>query len=172
MLLFFIVFYKKFLKIGFIKSNKLIYANKDLDSNLEKEIFKSLKKNIDIIFKFGNSKLYKIIFSSDTAICPELFYLIWKFGNNEEGENYTEKVIVKYHTNLLKEHSDPFIFKFYLYISKSNISFSENDNKNDKNINKTKIFLLKSIINILSDFQKEINIKKDNYKYFIYNLLN
>ena len=159
-----------------IKKDELIYSNKNSDSDLEKEIFKILKKNIDIIFKYGNSKLYNVIFSSDSAICAELFYLIWKFYNiNEGGENYSEKAIVKYHTNLLKEHSTPFIFKFYLYISNSNISCLENDNKNinkDKNINKTKIFLLNSIVNILSDFQKEINIKKDNYKYFINNLLN
>ena len=142
------------------------------DSILEKQIYDVLKKNIDIIFKDNHTKIYQEIFSSDTAICPELFYLIWKFNINEEGEGYSEKVIMKYHSNLLKNHFDPFIFKFYLYIEKS-IHPLEKENINlEKKINKTKLYLLDHILNILFDFQKEINTKDEKYKYYINNLLN
>ena len=96
--------------------------NQNNNINLEKEISEILKKNIDFISKFGKTtKLYQEIFSSDTPICAEFFYLLWRFDINGGEESYFEKVISKYHNNLLKNHSNPFIFKFYLYLSNKNI---------------------------------------------------
>ena len=140
--------------------------------NLEKEIYDILKKNIDIIFKLGHTKIYQEIFSSDSAICAELFYFVWKFDINVGGDRYSEKEIIKYHNYLLKSHFVPFVFKFYLYLGNS-IFPLEKENKNTENkINKTKLYLLEQILNILLNFQKETNIKEENYKYYINNLLN
>ena len=148
--------------------------NDTIEQNIEKEIYDILKKNIDYIFKFNNTQIYQDIFSSDSEICAELFYLKWKFGINEGGDNYAEKAIMKYHKYLLKNHSNPFIFKFYLFISNIELFAQEASIKDNikQKTNKTKITLLNFIVNTLFDFHKEIKAKKEINIFLINNLLN
>ena len=150
-----------------LKNIELVNVNKISDHNFEKQIYDILKKNIDIIFKYSDTKIYREIFSSNTTICAELFYLIWRYDVNEKGINYTENVIKRYIKNLLKNHSNPFIFKFYLYILNENLL-----DKNEVIDNKFKLFLLDSMINILNECQNEIETKDEKHKFYICNLLN
>ena len=121
-----------------------------------------------------HSQIYQVIFSSDNEICAELFYLKWKFGNNEGGNAYAEKVITKYHKALLKNHQNPFIFKFYYFISNKNPFYLDNIDQDEmqQRINRTKITLLNFMINTLNDHYKEIKSKKDANTSYINNLLN
>ena len=156
--------------VVFLLYNKIIiklkYKEKS-EGNLDKEIFDTLKKNIDIIFKFNGTQIYQEVFSSDNNICAELFYLKWSLEMKEGKSNNTEKEIKKYHKELFRHHYNPFIFKFYFCISTENISSLESiiDISEDK-INGTKLSLLNFIVETLHDF------KKDNNIFYINNLLN
>ena len=154
------------------KEKDFFFSVQSFEPNLEKEIYSILIKIIEIIFKSDHSKIYQEIFSSDTAICPELFYLLWKFDINECGSVHCEKEIIRYHTTLLKTHFIPFVFKYYLYLGCSIFPLEKENQEREKKINKTKLNLLGKILDILFDFQKEVNIKEENYKYYINNLLN
>ena len=88
------------------KNNDSLNSSISFEQNIGKEIYESLKKNLDIIFRFPKSKLYKKVFSSESEICAELFYLKWKIW--EEENNYIEKVLTKYHEDLLKNHNSSF----------------------------------------------------------------
>ena len=152
-----------------VKSNDSFDSNKSIEPNIEKEIIDILLKIIDIIYRMKGTQIYQEIFSSDSAICAELFYLKWKTEDiNEIGENSIEQKIMKYHSTLLKNHTNPFIFKFYLLI----LNQSLESNNDAERINKTKLSISSLIINTLHDFQKNLDIKNENYKYYIYNLIN
>ena len=160
------------------KKKSDINSNESSDQNTAKEIYITLKNYIDYIYTFKETTLYQEIFSSNAQICAELFYLLWKFHYNYFEDNYVEKVIIEYHNSLLKNHLNPFIFKIYLFISNKNIFSSENnntdnkDNEQEQKINKSKIKLLKFIVNILTNFQKEIKINDERIIFLINNILN
>ena len=147
------------------------YENNNNDEKVIKEIYEKIKNNIDYIFKYPDSELYKYIFSSESEICAEFFYLKMKLeGNN--GFNYIEKVITKYHNDLLRNHCSPFIFKFLLFFTNDNILPFESNNT-EKNALKLKNDLMKFIIETFLKMFKELNQIKDiNNKIFINNLLN
>ena len=144
-------------------------SNKSTEPNLEKEIIDILLKIIDIIYKMSGTIIYQEIFSSDSEICAELFYLKWKSQDtNEISQNTIEHKIINYHKTLLKNHTNPFVFKFYLFILNQSIE----PNNDGERITKTKLSISRLIINTLNDFQKNLDIKNENYIYYIYNLLN
>ena len=156
--------------VVFLLFNKILIKMKNKEKNeenLDKEIFDTLKKNIDIIFKFNGTQIYQEVFSSENNICAELFYLKWSLEMIEGGSNNTEKEVKNYHKELFRHHYNPFIFKFYFCISTNNISSMESiiDISEDK-INKTKLSLLYFIVKTLYEFKKENNI------FYINNLLN
>ena len=154
------------------KSNDSFNSSKS-DQNIGKEIYDILKKNIDIIFKFPESELYKKIFSSENEICAELFYLKWKIKGDEE-QNYIEKVIKRYHSDLLINHCCPFIFKFLYFLSnEKNLPFGIINEENDikiKKKNNLKINIMTFIIEILNKNKKKIT--KEKVLFYINNLMN
>ena len=159
------------------KRKTIIASNECSDQNTAKEINITLKKYIDYIYTFKETTIYQEIFSSDTQICAELFYLNWKFHFNNFEDNYFEKVIMEYHQSLLKNHANPFIFKFLLFISNKNIFLLENnkdnkDNEHEQRANKSKLKLLKFIVNTLTNFQKEIKLNDEGFIFLINNILN
>ena len=157
------------------KSNDSFNSSISFEQNIGKEIFESFKKNLEIIFKFPQSELYKKVFSSESEICAELFYLKWKIYE-ENGNNYIETVLTRYHNNLLKNHNSSFIFKFIFFISNENIlPFESNNDEKDKKktkVTKLKVNLMIFIIETLFNFQKEVKEKKENMNIYINNLLN
>ena len=139
-----------------------------------KEIYEVLKKNIDILFKFPDTELYNQIFSYENEICAEFFYLKLKI-DGDEGINYIEKAIMKYHKDLLKNHSSSFIFKFLFFLSNENaIPFESNydENKIKIKITKLRINLMIFIIEILYDYQKEIKVNNEKMIIYLINLIN
>ena len=147
------------------------------DKNLGKEIYEILKKNIDIIFKFPGTGLYNEIFSFENEICAELFYLKWKM-EGKNGQNYIEKVMTKYHKDLLINHCCPFIYKFIFLISNENaLPFESNfelDNKNfQENIIKLKVNLYIFIMETINNNQEDLTKKnEDSIIIYLNNLLN
>ena len=155
-----------------IKYNESSESTLSLDHReAEKEMIDILKKNLDIIFEVKNNELINEIFSYNTNIGAELFYLKWKLNNKVEIEaKNIENLILKYHRDLLKSHSSPFIYKFFLMISKNCISL---ETINEKYIiNQTKISLLNSIIDVLNNSLGEPQKLKKNMIAHIYNLIN
>ena len=168
-----------YLLIKLDKSNKLKKSENDiknikytessgstlsLDYDIGNEIFDTLKKNIDIISSFQNTEIFNQIFSYNTKICSEFFYLKWKFYRSNNESKNIEGLLIKYHQDLLKFHISPFIFKFLLILSKNTIS---KENLNEYFIeNQMKISLLAFIIDTINDLKNN----KDNI--FIYHLLN
>ena len=146
--------------------------NQNNNQNIINEIFDILKKNIDVIFKYQDSFLYDVIFSSDNEICAELFYLKWKIGGLKEFE-YVEKVLTKYHTDLLKNHLVPFLFKFIFFISNENLlplaSYIEEGNSTK--ILKFKatllIFIIDTLVSCENDFKSNKNIYFNNLINFL-----
>ena len=165
----FILYYRIETKKEF-RSNDSFNSNKSIELNFEKEIIDILLKIIDIIYKLCSSmQIYQEIFSSDQEICGELFYLKWKSEDIKElGENTIEDKFMKYSETLLKNHTNPFIFKFYLLILNQSLE-SSND---EERINRIKISISNLIVNTLYDFQQNLDNKNENYKYYIYNLIN
>ena len=169
----FIIYYRIELKNNFKDKNDIFNdysnSNKSIELNIEKEIIDILLKIIDIIYKMSGTYIYQEIFSSDSEICAELFYLKWKSEDiNENGKNTIEQKIINYHKNLLKNHTNPFIFKFYLFI----LYQSLDSNNDGERITKTKLSISRVIVNTLHDFQKNIDIKNENYIFYIFNILN
>ena len=152
--------------IVYLLKNESKNKNDNKNTNFE-EIYITLKQNIDFIFRFKETKIYQEIFSSETDICAEFFYLKWKLGNNDDVD-YVLCAIAKYHKDLLKCHLNPFIFKFYLYILYTeNMSQTEN----------TKITLLTLIVETLDKYKNDLKRKKEkdknqNHIYLINNILN
>ena len=160
---------------------KISISFNSIDNNelfIEKDIFDTLKKNIDYIFKFKKSLIFQEIFSSETEICAELFYLKWRFGLKEGGDGYAENAIKKYNKYLLKNHPNPFIFKFYLLIFNKNLFPLGNIEAETikQKTNKIKLTLLNYIVDILNDTVKEAKAKKEKEKenslFYRNNLLN
>ena len=154
-----------------------ININESSDHNTAKEIYITLKQYIDYIHTYKETTIYQKIFSSDAQICAELFFLNWKFHFNNFEENYVEKVITDYHNSLLKNHSNPFIFKFYLFISNKNYfslinNIDNKDNEQGQKDIKIKLKLLKFIVNYLTNFQKEIQLQDESIIFLISNILN
>ena len=157
------------------KNNESFNSSLSQEQNVVKDIYEILKKNIDIIFRYPESELYRKIFSFEKEICAELFYLKWKM-DGEEAQNYIEKVIMKYHKDLLKNHCSSFIFKFLFFIANENVlpfesCFEEDKNKYKNKIIKLRINLMIYIIDILFNYQKEIKRKSEMINQMI-NLLN
>ena len=157
------------------KNNDSFNSSLSSDQNILKDIYEILKKNIDIIFRYPDSELYKKLFSFENEICAELFYLKWKI-DGEEGQNYIEKAIMKYHKDLLKNYCSSFIFKFLFFITNENVlpleSFFEEDTDKYKNrIIKLRINLMIYIIETLFNYNKEIKEKNEMINHMI-NLLN
>ena len=166
------LFYKLESKNSFERSSKVnesFNSSFSSESNMAKEVYETLKKNIDIIFKYPGTELYNQIFSSENDICGELFYIKWK---SDGDDNYIEKVIKKYHNDLLINHQHPFIFKFLLFASDEKIlPFSIYDiTKQDKEI-KFRINIMIYIIETLQKNSKKIS-KEDSELFYISNLLN
>ena len=139
--------------------------NESNEQNIEKEIFNIIKKNLDIIYKFPKTKIYYNIFSADTKICAELFYL--KYINNKDIEekdngNYIENEIKLYYSNLLKNHGNPFIFKFFLFLT---------EKKNISSLDNIKISLIQFIVDSLFGYYKDIKQKEENNSFYLYNNL-
>ena len=137
-------------------------------TNIEKDIFEIIKKNIDIIFKFPKTKLHEVLFSSESNICTKLLYIKLKSGE-EKNINYIKTVSKKYYKELIKNNYCPFIFKFLLNISNENL---DNSSIDYKIINDFKSEMIIFIIGTLKDFSKEIKSNTDNMPFYIYNLLN
>ena len=140
------------------------------------EIYDILIKNLNAVFKFPGKNVYKDIFSSDKEIAAELFYFKWKLSNNE-----SRKVLIndikRFHKELIKYHSFPFIFKFILLINleEQNVEEKKENNINDDNDENNLIIDLLSFIydelgNNFNDYN--IKIKSENDYYFICNLTN
>ena len=151
------LFYKLESKNSFERSSKVnesFNSSFSSESNMAKEVYETLKKNIDIIFKYPGTELYNQIFSSENDICGELFYIKWK---SDGDDNYIEKVIKKYHNDLLINHQHPFIFKFLLFASDEKIlPFSIYDiTKPDKEI-KFRINIMILYKKIQKKYQKKI----------------
>ena len=168
------ILYKMELNKKEAKINESFSSNdsNEQNTNIKILLYNTLKKNLDKISKFIGTQIYEEIFSSNTEICAELFYLKWRLGLNDGGDTYAEKEIMKYHIDLLKSSNNPFIFKFYSFISTNNIFQFEMNEENVKKAKKTKLNLLIFIVNTLTNCQKEIPIKKENNMSYINNLLN
>ena len=147
-----------------------------ITENEAQEIYDILIKNFNAAFKCPGKNIYKDIFSSDKEITAELFYFKWKLSNYEN-----RKVLIsdikRYHKELIKTHSFPFIFKFILLINLEEPyeeEKKENKNKDDNDENNTIIDLLSFINDELGNNFNEYNIKlkNDNDYYFICNLIN
>ena len=80
-------------------------------------MYDTLIKTIDLIFKLSDTQIFQEVFSSEADICAELFYLDWKCNDTNESSETSIEKIKNYHKILLKNHTNPFIFKFYLFIS-------------------------------------------------------
>ena len=159
-------------EMKYIKYNDSSESTLSLDHReAEKEMLDIIKKNLDIIFGFKGGELFNTIFNYNTNICAELFYLKWKLNNKNEVEvKSIENTILRYHQDLLKTHSSPFIYKFFLMISKNNISLEtiyENYFENQ-----TKINLLNFIIELLNGSIGELQKIKKYMINDIYNLIN
>ena len=152
-------------------------SSKEQDTNLGKEIFDVLKKNIDIIFRFPNTELYTEIFSFENEICAELFYLKWKL-EGKDGQNYVEKAITKYHKDLLLNHCCPFIYKFIFLISNENAIPFESNFESDKNIYQENTLKLKAnlyifILETINSNQEDLTGNNENsIIIYLNNLLN
>ena len=166
--------YKMELKKKDLKSNESSNPNDNNEDNknIQKLLYDTLNKNIDKISKFTGTQIYEEIFSSKSEICAEIFYLKWRLGLNDGGDTYAENAIMKYHKDLLKNNNNPFIFKFYSFISNNKIFQFEMNKENIEKANQTKLNLLNFIVNVLNDCQQEIPIKKENNMSYINNLLN
>jgi len=166
------LFYKLESKISLDRSSKVnesFNSSFSSETNMAKEVYEILKKNIDIIFKFPGTELYNQIFSSENDICAELFYIKWK---SDGDNNYIEKVIKKYHNDLLINHKHPFIFKFLLFASDDKIlPFSIYDVKKPEKEIKFRINMMIYIIETLAKNSKKIS-KEDSELFYISNLLN
>ena len=155
-----------------INNNDITESNISLDNidnrKEEKEMLDLLKKNLDIIFNSKKSKLFNEIFDYDCNVCSEFFYLRLKLGNkNEEDLKQINLLITKYNQELLKIHSSPFIYKYFLMLTPNNSSLV-NINEIE---NESKIYIFNFIIDILTGILKELkNIKK--VKFYLYNLIN
>ena len=168
------ILYKMELNKREAKIHKSFDSNDTFDQNVDikKLIHRILKNNLDILSKYAGTQIYDEIFSSNTEICAEILYLIWRLGLNDDGYVVAEKEIMRYNIDLLKNINNPFIFKFYSFISTNNIFQFEMNEANIEKANKTKLNLLTFIVNTLINCQKEIPIKKENNMCFINNLLN
>ena len=151
------------------KVNESFNSSFSCELYMTKEIYETLKKNIDIIFKYPGTELYEQVFSSENDICGELFYIKWK---SEGDNNYIEKVIKRYHNDLLLNHQHPFIFKFLLFASDDQIlPFSIYENKKQNKEIKFRTSMMIYIIETLEKNSKKIS-KKDSELIYINNLLN
>lgn len=152
------------------KDNESFNSSFSYEVNIGKEIYNIIKKNIDIIFKYPGTELYNQVFSSENDICGELFYIKWK---TDSDDNYIQKVIKRYHNDLLLNHQHPFIFKFLLFASDDKIlpfSFYDTTKKPNKEI-KFRIEMMIYIIETLEKNSKKI-ANGDEELFFINNLLN
>ena len=157
----------KNMKYNDSSESTLSLENRDIGN----EIFDIIKKNINIIFSFKNTAIFNEIFSYNTKICSELYYLIWKYNKSENESKNIEELIIEYHKDLLQIHSSPFIYKFFLMLSKSIIS---SDNYKENYIeNQTKISLFTFIIDTLFEIKKQLKTNKNSDKMiYIFNLIN
>ena len=132
------------------KDNESFNSSFSYEVNIGKEIYNIIKKNIDIIFKYPGTELYNQVFSSENDICGELFYIKWK---TDSDDNYIQKVIKRYHNDLLLNHQHPFIFKFLLFASDDKIlpfSFYDTTKKPNKEIK----FRIEMMIYIIETLEK------------------
>ena len=154
------------------KDEQNINLNKEINNG--KVIFEIIKKNIDIIFKYPKTKLYEIVFSSESNICRKLFEIKWKYGSDKD-INYIMTSFKEYYQELCRNNLSPFIFKFLLEISTENIFMNESKPEYS-NINNTvsefKAEIIIFIIETLNNFSKEIDKSKENLIFYYYNLLN
>ena len=155
---------------SFVKNYKFNSQNEG--STMGKEFFEIIKKNVDIVFKFPNTRLYETMFSSESNICTKLFMI--KLENGLEKDiNYLKNVLKKYYKEVVKNYYCPFIFKFILEMSEKNTLIYDPDIENrDIIISEFKSDMITFIISTLNDFSKEVETSKDKMSFYIFNLLN
>ena len=160
-----------FLLDKFGKRFKKDNSNND-ESNIEKEFFEAIKKNVDIVFKYPNTRLYEMMFSCESNICTKLFMV--KLENGLENDiDYIKKVLKIYYNQLVRNCYCPFIFKYILEISSENILLNEPNIENkDDIVSDLKSDILIFIIETLNDFSKELKKSKEKMPFYFYNLLN
>ena len=137
-----------------------------------KEIFEIIKKNVDIVFKFPNTKLYETMFSSESNICTKLFMI--KLENGLEKDiNYLSNVLKKYYKEVVKNYYCPFIFKFILEMSENNILiYDPNLDNRDIIVSEFKSDMIMFIISTLNDLSKEMQTSKEKMPFYVFNLVN
>ena len=139
------------------------------DKSLSKDILEVLEKNIDLIFnsvKDNQNPTLKDFFSSDYKICAEFFYFKYKAV---KAKIIFLKQLIDNYKILFKIYPNPFIFKFYYFLSKERPDgFTDNDNENEKN----KLYLMSEIVKSFNDFVvNDNNFKLEDNKPLINNLL-
>ena len=143
-------------------SDKLLIQEK-INQKDAQNIYSIFKITFDAIIKSKVDYLYKIIFSSESKITPELFYFKWELSNQEDRKNLIKDLKI-HHDELLNHHDSPFIFKFISLI----IANVLDNNKNN---------LILDLFEYLGDaFDKyfkisELKVKNKDY-YVIINLIN
>ena len=162
-------------------SKKRKHSNKNIntpnssqssDGIIEKEAHEILKKNIDIIFKYPQTKLYDTIFSCDNQILTKIFLIKWKYGEIND-INYIKSALKKYYKELYKNIYCPFIFQFLLEISEENIFLNEYSGQGKKlTVLDFKADMIIFIIENLISLSKELKSSNDKMPHFLYNLLN
>ena len=147
---------------------------KDMETNIAKDFFDIIKKNIDIVFKYPRTKLYEMLFSCESNICSKLFLIKWKYGY-EKDLNYIKTVLKKYYKDLVKNYYCPFVYKFLLEIISEKAFRNDSQiegNNNNETISEFKAEIIMYIISTLNELSKEVNTSKEKMPFYVYNLLN
>ena len=154
--------------INYNESSESTVSSNNHDT--ENEMLELFQKNLDIIFNFKKSNLFNEIFDYDCNACSEFFYLKLKLSNKNESDlKIINLLIIKYNQELLRTHSSPFIYKFFLMLSSNNVSL--NNIKENFVENETKIFIFTFIIDTLTGILRELkHINK--VIFYLYNLIN
>ena len=75
---------------NFAKNFKVNSQNEG--STMGKEFFEIIKKNVDIVFKFPNTRLYETMFSSESNICTKLFMIKLENGLEKDINYLASKI--------------------------------------------------------------------------------
>ena len=154
-----------------INKNNITNHPPNTEDNTEEEFFNIVKKNLDIIYKYSNTKLYEIIFSSKSNVCSNLFLIKWKYGDIKD-INYIKSTLKNYYKELYGRLFSPFIYKFLLEISIQNIIQNEDLEENDRKslFLNFKADMIIYIIETLNNYY--LKLSKEMMPYFTFHIVN
>ena len=158
--------------------------------------YKDIKEILFTILQVKNTKLFKIIFSSENNICLDLFYFKLICSDEKEKE-LIQADLIHCCKELITYHNYPFIFKLIELINENknnknkdngeitknndlSISIDKNSNfieeietnsKNYSSLVNVVISIINSIVDILKEYKLHLNNKKRN-KYYIRGIVN